>query len=207
MSHRDPTVATAEGPDLRDDPARAYADAPNRFLGYLIDAVVLTLLSFVGAVAISVVFGPVVSIDAGAAAQVRVDRGLALANAVLGTAISLVYFVASWRSFGGSPGQRLLRMRVAGTNGSVTLARWTVRWGFLGAPIAVDGIVSALAPGWVVLVTSVGVALWFVLLLASIARSRTRQGWHDRAAGTIVTKALPQVAGPDAAPESETRVH
>jgi hypothetical protein len=210
MSGLDPSAGPVETgtPGAYDGTARAFADAPNRLVGYLLDAVFLSLLSFVGAVAISVVFGPVVSIDVGAASQVTVDRGLAVANAVLGTAISLVYFVASWRSLGGSPGQRALRMRVGGANGPVTLARWTVRWAFLGAPIALEGIVSAVATGWVVMVTTLAVVLWFVLLLASIARSGSKQGWHDRAARTVVTKALLPAPAVDAAgTELEPRVH
>lgn len=199
----DPMATRAE------DAAQVFADAPNRLVGYLIDAAILTMLSFVGAIAISLVFGPIVSIDAGADPQVSVDRGLALANALLGTAISAAYFVAGWRALGGSPGQRLLRMHV-GTSipERVSLPRWLVRWTFIGLPVAVEGILSALASGWVVLLGAGAVALWFALLLLSIARSATKQGWHDRWACTIVTKAVRPVPRANLSrPEPHTRVH
>jgi hypothetical protein len=186
---------------------RAYADAPDRLVGYLVDAVALTALSFLGAIGLSLVFGPVVSIDAGGASQVTVDRGLAVANAILGTVISLVYFVASWRGLGGSPGQRLCNMRVEGVDGRVPLARWVLRWTFLGIPVAIVGVASAVAPGWVVLTTTLVAAFWFLILLLSIARSSTRRGWLDRAGGTVVTK--PVLPAPVDLPHdgTEARVH
>jgi hypothetical protein len=163
---------------------------PNRLVGYFVDALLLTILSFLGAVAISIAFGPVVTINVGGASQVTIDPGLAFANAILGTFVSLIYFVGSWRTFGGSPGQRLLGMRVSGVDGGVTLVRWVIRWTFIGIPVAIVGVLSAVAAGWMVLIAMILVACWFVLLLASIARSSTKQGWLDRAARTMVTKRL-----------------
>src|SRR4029453_776060 len=64
-----------------------FARAPNRLMAYLLDAVVLTVLAFVAAVVLSVLFGPVVTFDLTAAPYVTVDRGLALANALVATAI------------------------------------------------------------------------------------------------------------------------
>jgi hypothetical protein len=66
---------------------------------------------------------------------------------------------------------------------------------------------AALAAGWLVLVTALVVALWFILLLVSIARSSTKQGWLDRAARTVVTKTLLRAPTADPAGEGpEARV-
>ncbi|MFN8233363.1 MAG: RDD family protein [Actinomycetota bacterium] len=208
MSGTDLSTATVDpAAPIGGSEIRAYADAPNRLVGYLVDATLLTVLSFLGAIVISLSFGPVVTVDIGAASQVAVDRELALANAVLGTALSLVYFVVSWRSLGGSPGQRLLRMRVFGLDGPVSLGRWVLRWAFLGIPVAVAGAVSAVAPGWVVLVTTIFIGIWFALLLASIARSDTKQGWLDRAVRTIVVKEARSVPTAEPVEGSGARVH
>jgi hypothetical protein len=172
------------------DPRRSFADAPNRLTGYVVDAVLLTSLSFVGAMVVSLVFGPVVVVDLSADPAVRLDQGLALANAVLGTLISIAYFVGSWRRFEGSPGQRLLGMRleVEAGDGRIGVGRGFVRWLFVGLPIAIQGVLTVYLSGWILVLGSLAVLGWFVSLLVSIARSATRQGWHDRVSKTIVSK-------------------
>jgi hypothetical protein len=148
---------------------------------------------------ISLVFGPVVVVDLSVDPAVRLDQGLALVNAVRGPLISIAYFVGSWRRFEGSPGQRLLGMRLedeAG-DGRIGIGRGFVRWLFIGLPIAVQGVLTVYLSGWILLLGSLAVLGWFVALLLSIARRATRQGWHDRVSKTIVSKPsnpIPQVA-------------
>lgn len=170
--------------------SRSYADAPNRVIGYLVDAVFLTMLSIVGAIVISVVFGPVVSVDATPDLIITFDRQLALANALLGTAISLAYFVGSWRYLAGSPGQRLLRMRIGteADGGTVTLGRGAIRWLFIGLPLGIEAIVSILVTGLGDTLLLFALTLWYLVLLISTARNPRKQGFHDRAAKTVVTK-------------------
>jgi uncharacterized RDD family membrane protein YckC len=169
-----------------------YADVPNRLVGYLLDAIILTILSLVGAVIISVLFGPVVTLQTTGEASVSVDRGLAFANAGLGSAISAVYFIGSWRRLGGSPGQRLLRMRVwtyAGAGRPVTIGQGVIRWLFIGLPLALEATLSVALSGRADTVLLLVLLAWYLVLLVSTARSPTKRGIHDRAARTVVTKA------------------
>lgn len=171
-------------------PERYYADVPNRLIAYLIDAIILTLLSFVGAVAISVIFGPVVTFNLTAEPHVSVNTGLAFANVGLSTAISVVYFVLSWRRNAGSPGQRLLRMRLwpASGEGSITLRQGIIRWLFVGLPLGVEASISVALAGQAETVLLLSLAIWYVILLVSTARDPLKRGFHDRVAGTLVTK-------------------
>jgi uncharacterized RDD family membrane protein YckC len=170
--------------------SRSFADAPNRVVGYLIDAVVLTVLSIIGAIVISVVFGPVVSVDLTSDVRVDLNRELALANAVVGTLISLVYFVGTWRYFQGSPGQRLLRMRIGAEEDGdlITYGRGAVRWLFIGLPLGVEAVASTLLTGLGDSLLLSALVLWYLALLISTARNPRKQGLHDRAARTVVTK-------------------
>jgi uncharacterized RDD family membrane protein YckC len=172
------------------DPGWYYADVPNRLMGYVIDAVILAILSFVGAVIISVVFGPVVTFNLSAEPHVSVNSGLAFANAGLGTAISALYFVVTWRRLGGSPGQRLLRMRVwaAPSGGSITLRQGIVRWLFVGLPVGVEAMLSVALSGQAETLLLSGLATWCIVLLVSTARDPMKRGFHDRIAGTVVIK-------------------
>ncbi len=172
------------------DKVRYYADAPNRLIGYLLDAVFLTFLSFAGAVVISIIFGPVVTIDQADGVRITVDRGLAFANAVLGTAINGVYFIGCWRWLEGSPGQRLLRLRIAteGDGGTVTYTRGFMRWLCIGLPLGVEASLSPFVAGSADAMLLLVLMVWYLVLLVSTARSPTKQGLQDRVAHTVVTK-------------------
>ena len=91
------------------------ADVPRRPLRYAIDAVILTVLVFGGGIVMALVFGPTVQFrEPGEVlrGRVTVDRGLALGNDLVSTAISGLYFVGSWTFLRGSPGMRLLGLRL-----------------------------------------------------------------------------------------------
>jgi uncharacterized RDD family membrane protein YckC len=178
-----------------------YADGPNRLIGYLLDAIILVILAFAGAVIISLVFGPVVTFDLAADPPVSVDTGLAFANAGLATAISAAYFIFTWRRLGGSPGQRLLGMRIwAEDHGrAVTIGQGVVRWLFIGLPLGVQAAASVAFAGRADAVLLLALLVWYLVLLVTTARSPIKQGLHDRAAHTIVTKAAREAPWADAA--------
>ena len=73
---------------------------PNRLVGYVIDLLILSILAFVCAVVVSVLFGPIVEIDLSTDPRVTLNQGLALLNGALATAVGAVYFVGSWRRCG-----------------------------------------------------------------------------------------------------------
>jgi len=178
----------ASGP--RPVPGRFYADVPNRFVAYLIDAVLLTLVAFAAAVVLSIIAGPIVTFDLTAAPHVSLNGGLALADAVLSTALGAVYFVGTWRRYEGSPGARLLGMRVvrADGGGRVGWGSGLVRWLFIGLPLALEALASLALGGRGDLVLILLLFAWYVALAVGIARDPMKRGWHDRVAGTVVTK-------------------
>jgi hypothetical protein len=168
------------------------ADVPSRLVAYALDAVILTILVFVGALVVAAVLGPTVRFlgpEDALRGRVTVDRGLAFVNGVVSTGISGTYFVGSWTFLGGSPGMRLLGLHLGHERdgGRVRLGPSLVRWLLLGAPF---GLAALLTWGVPALRASVGaaVAAWYLVLLVTTVRSATRQGVHDHHARTVVTK-------------------
>jgi uncharacterized RDD family membrane protein YckC len=179
-----------------------FADVPNRLVASALDAIVLSALAFVAALIISFVFGPVVTFDAAADPVISVDRGLALADVAVTTGISAVYFVASWRR-GASPGHRVLGMRIWDDDSwhRITARQGIIRWLFIGVPLGLQGAASVVLDGRGDSVLLTIVFAWYITLVISTARNPKKQGLHDRAAGTVVTKRARQVPhdAPDAA--------
>lgn len=171
------------------EPPFAYADAPNRMVAYALDAILLTVLVLAVSIVISIAFGPVVEFDSDGSTPIELNRGLALLDVLAATAFSLAYFVCSWRWLLGTPGQRALRMRLTSEDGTpLTLARSIVRWLSLGLPLGLAGILVVVLPGFGDLIADLAVLACYAVLLATIARSPTKQGWHDRLASSIVVK-------------------
>jgi RDD family protein len=184
------------------DVGRYYADVPNRLVGYLVDIVFLTILSFVGAVIISVLFGPVVTIDLSTDPRVSLDQGLALLNGALGTVVSAVYFIGTWRRLRGSPGHRLLRMRIGAEadGGVVTYRQGVVRWLLIGLPLCLEASLTPVISGSADALLILALLAWYVVLLVGTARNPEKQGLHDRLAHTVVTKVgrvVPWAGEPD----------
>lgn len=191
------------GPEM----GRYYADVPNRLVGYLVDIVFLTALSFVGAVIISVLFGPVVKIDLSSDPHVSIDQGLAVLNAIVSTVISAAYFIGTWRRFRGSPGQRLLHMEMGtGSGAPLTYGKGAIRWLLIGLPLCVEASLTPFVSGSVDALLILAVLVWDLCLLVSTARNPMKRGWHDRLAGTLVTKLALAVAPTDTAEPEEAVV-
>jgi uncharacterized RDD family membrane protein YckC len=170
-------------------PGPAYADAPNRLVAYVLDAIVLTILVFAVSVVVSVAFGPVIEFDSDGSTPIDVNRGLAVVDAIAATLISLVYFVGAWRWLRGTPGQRVLDLRLSDDQGAaLSIRRGILRWLFIGVPAGIAAVLIAVLPGFGDLIVDLAVLVWYALLLASIARSSTKQGWHDRVAASVVVK-------------------
>jgi uncharacterized RDD family membrane protein YckC len=201
LDEADPTKSTRSTPrsqarDLAE--IAVYGDAPNRLVAYLIDAVVLTVLAFAASIFVSIVAGPVVEFGAPGQTGIVIHERIAAADAIVATALSLVYFVGTWRWLMASPGQWALRLRLTAADGqAVSVGRAALRWVPLGVPLGLAGLLNAFLPGYADLIVDLLVLAWYAALLASIARSRTKQGWHDRLAGTVVVKSVAPAHGPD----------
>jgi uncharacterized RDD family membrane protein YckC len=169
-----------------------YASLTRRFLAWVLDVVVVTLLIFVAVSLLDAVVGPTVSIHPEAATLedvVQADLGMVVLDAVVATGLSAAFFVLPWALLGGSPGQLALGMRVQDHAGGGTLpvGRALARWILLFPPFATVSALTAGQPVLGVLVWSAAVA-WYLVLLLTTARSETRQGLHDRIAATVVRR-------------------
>jgi uncharacterized RDD family membrane protein YckC len=172
---------------------RYYADVPNRTVALLVDLILLTVAVFVAATIVSVVIGPAVEFNTAAGTvgdAVTLDRGIATVDAVLSLLISAAYFAGTWVVLGASPGQRLLGMRVGSeSNGTMLTTRQALaRWGLLGAPFGISAVLTTAFSGLGHTIFDLAVAAWYAVLLVTTSRSPTKQGLHDRIAGSVVAK-------------------
>lgn len=170
-----------------------FADAPNRLVAFAADAVVLALASFLAACAVSVLAGPVIRFERGG--TIAVDRTLALVDGLLATALGAVYFTAAWSRLSRSVGLALVGCRISATGGARLPAhRALARWALLFGPLGAAGVSTPFLPGLGDAVVDLLVLVWLGAVLVTVARSPTKQGFHDRIAGSFVTKPLPAAA-------------
>jgi uncharacterized RDD family membrane protein YckC len=166
-----------------------HASVPARVLAFVLDAVLLSALLFVGSLALRALLGPVVAFQqsGSAGARLSVDQGRLIAVAVTNAVLSALYFAGSWIAASATPGQRLLGVRVESARESVRsmLGHAVRRWLLLMGPLSLGALAAIGAP---VLGPFLTLALpaWYLVLLATTLRSPARQGLHDRWAGTVV---------------------
>lgn len=168
------------------------ADVPSRLVAYVIDAVLLTVLVFVAAVIVSAILGPTVRFGEAEdviRGRVSMDRGLAIVDGLVSALVGGLYFIGSWTYLRGSPGMRLLGLRIGRERdgGRVGLAPSFVRWLLLGAPLGLATLLTLGTTGLQVSIQAAALA-WYLILLVTTVRSDTRQGLHDHYARTVVTK-------------------
>lgn len=167
-------------------PGLAFATTGERFVAYLIDAIIIAIVAFVVSVALGV-------------GDTTVRRGegwtnvYTTANGVVSALIGLAYFVASWT--GGrraTPGQRVLRLQVGNAfdGQGLTLQQAVIRALGLGEFLGLLAVI----PGLTTLIPLVGL-LWNLGLLISTATSPTKQGFHDRLANSAVVRPAGAGAG------------
>jgi len=163
-----------------------YADVPNRVMALILDIILLSVIGFV----LAWLFGGLVSrpgaIDA---AGGELDIVAFLVVLVLQLVVSFVYFGGSWTLLGATPATRLLGLRIGGeADGSTVSWRQSlIRWLFLGLPALLSSLAVYVPNAIGLILGGLGV-VWMVALLYTMAQSPTKQGLHDRYAGTIVIK-------------------
>lgn len=177
-----------------------YADVPNRAFAYIIDAILLFIITFVISLLVYGIVGQPTTAtinedatDITNLATMNVNWLATLVGAIVSTAISAVYFIYTWTNMRGTPGMKVIGMQVGNaTDGAtLTMEQAIKRWIFLGAPL---GLISALAG-----VSSIGLIigllglLYLIFLLVTTAQSPTKQGFHDKQADTVVVKAARSV--------------
>ncbi len=171
-----------------------YADVLPRFVAWFIDVLLLGIIgSVISVFTSSMSFG---SVDLATlmSGQANVLQGDAYGRmllitflaALLTTVIDLGYFVLLWTSSGRATlGMRLLKLQIGNAadgrtlTGAVAFRRWLAMGSWVGV-FAVAPFVGALA--------SLALLAWQIVLLISTASSPTRQGLHDRAAGSAIVQ-------------------
>jgi uncharacterized RDD family membrane protein YckC len=157
-------AAMAPAPKVEVAPGIVYASTARRFVAYVIDSLITGIVGYLIAIAIIAALG-----------SERTDlivQGLTVG--IMFCAISFAYFVWGWTSGArATPGMRLLRLQVgnASDGRTLTLDQAVRRWIALGDLLAIASAIPALS----------------VLLLTTVA-SPTKQGLHDRFAGSAVVE-------------------
>jgi uncharacterized RDD family membrane protein YckC len=168
-----------------------YADVAGRLVAFGLDAVLLTLASFALLAGLHILLGPTVRFDGLGILRGRaiVDISRMVVDAIAVTLFSASYFALTWRALGGSPGQRVLSIRVRQVDGRpLSLSRALVRWAVRGGPLALIAIFAGLvAPVLQLSIDAIAVT-WLLIVFLSIAGSATRRGVHDHVAGSVVTR-------------------
>jgi uncharacterized RDD family membrane protein YckC len=164
-----------------------------RLLAYGVDALLLTVLLFGACIGFRAVFGPALrfqSVPGILGSGIQVDRARLIAVAALSVALNAAYFIGSWVARRATPGQRLLGIRVGriADRRPLGVVPAAARWLLLMGPLSLGAVMASLKPG-LRASYDVAVPVWYGVLLLTTAWSRTRQGLHDRSAGSVVTPA------------------
>jgi uncharacterized RDD family membrane protein YckC len=177
-----------------------FADVPDRSIAFILDLIALAVVGVFLAIVVGGLFGGLVTggstaggaIDTGAS---DLNIGALLVVGIVAVAVSFAYFTYSWVVLRATPGMRLLGLRIGdqvdgrAISWDQALARWLlvgIAATLLTFVIYVPGLVGpALA--------LMGLA-WLAVVLVSVTRSPTNQGFHDRVARTIVVRAVRRAA-------------
>lgn len=163
-----------------------YAGAGVRLVAYIVDSF-LVWLAFVIVMFVAVMVALWAAVGFGRA------EAIALSTVVV-VAIDFLYFLAFWTSRGRATlAQRLFKMEVRNAADGRTLwvAQAVRRWVALGTPLRLLAVLPALAD-----LSSTGLLVWSIVLLVTTASSSTKQGLHDRFAGSVVVRPAGHSANP-----------
>ena len=174
-------VAGWEAPDAGLPPSAVagykLAGVGSRVVAWFLDNI---LIAFLAVVVSAIVFAIVGGAFLG-------DRFATSAmSAIIFTGIEFLYFVGFWTGgSGATPGMRLLKLRLVAANGgaSLDIGPAVIRWLAFGAPLVILSILEPTST-----IASYALLIWFVALLVTTGMSPTRQGLHDRWAGSSVVQ-------------------
>jgi uncharacterized RDD family membrane protein YckC len=176
------TAPVAAGPA----PGVVYADLVTRIIAYIIDAIVLTVITWVVGI-----------ILVGLLTAIGGVLGLLVGFIVFAVVVlvgSAVYFVYTWMNMRASPGQRVLGLETvnAADGSTLTQPQAVRRWGWLYGIFALATVAQIVLTGSSLSLLSTLLSLatlgYTIYLLYSASQSPKRQGYHDVQAGTVVVK-------------------
>ena len=168
-------------------PGRYFAITVTRVAALLVDTILLAILGAIVVAILSALIPGQFMLDPEATTP-TFGPGFAIAG-LGGLVVSYLYFFLSWRSGGkATPGQRVFKMQVGNAfdGAALTPRQITIRW------LALFGLsILSVLP----ILAGLGGLLafiWDIVLLVTTASSLTKQGLHDRWAGSAVVATGPQ---------------
>jgi uncharacterized RDD family membrane protein YckC len=155
----------------------AYGRTLDRVMAYWLDSIIIGIPSLI-----------VTAVLVGASANrpLNTSAGPAILASVISVGVHLIYFVAFWTGNArATPAMRLMKLQIgdAKTGAVPTVQQGLLRWLALGGVFQLLGIIPVAAA----LAVSLE-GLWILLLLITTAISPTKQGLHDRMAGTALVQ-------------------
>jgi uncharacterized RDD family membrane protein YckC len=168
---------------------------PDRSIAFILDLIALTVVGVGVAIFVGGLFGGLVAggstvggaIDTGAS---DLDIGAFLVVGIVAVTISFAYFTYSWVVLRATPGMRLLGLRIGDQidGRAISWDQALVRWLLVGIAATLLTFVIYV-PGLVGLALAILGLAWLAIVLISVARSPSNQGFHDRLARTILVRA------------------
>jgi uncharacterized RDD family membrane protein YckC len=172
-----------------------FADVPDRVIAFVLDVIVLSVVGLLLALVIGGAFGGLVSGAQTAGGSLEeggdaLNTGALLVVGIAALAVSFAYFAWSWVVLRATPGMMMLGLQIGdqADGRSISWDQALVRWLVLGVAATLTTFV-VFVPDILGLVVSVAAVAWLLALLATAARSPTKQGLHDHVARTVLVKA------------------
>jgi uncharacterized RDD family membrane protein YckC len=164
-------------------PGLSFADTTSRFVGYVVDSIIVSIIGSIIAGILGLGRGTVVSSSGATSANYAVTGGAFLVPYVV---VGFVYFVFFWT--GGrraTPGQQLFKLQVGNAfdGMALTSTQAVKRWFALGTFLSLFSILPAIYP-----LASLVELVWVIALFVTTVRSPTKQGFHDRFAHSAVVR-------------------
>jgi uncharacterized RDD family membrane protein YckC len=186
-------------PEAQPQGGLRFAEVGPRFVAWLVDVILLGFVTGIVTIPLyAVVLGGFDWREFFRAAQLGERPDLMLdgrllavtfAASLVTAVLDAVYFVFLWSSGGRATlGMRLLKLQVGNAADGRTLGMPQAfrRWLAMGSWLGVLGVVPVVG-GFIGLAQ----LAWYVVLLVTTGSSPTRQGLHDRFAGTAIVQTAP----------------
>jgi len=172
----------------------AYAGAFPRFVAWIIDSLILGVIGLILAAGAFALFAGTVDwsqVLRPGSSRVNLPNsgpfaGGILVASVIAALIGLAYFVLLWTSGARATlGMRVLRLQVANAADGATLTKGQAvrRWIALGTWLSLLSYVPVVGA-----LSGLAQVVWYLALLGTTITSATKQGIHDRFAGSVVVQ-------------------
>ncbi len=161
-----------------------YADVPSRIFAYIIDVIIM---GFAFGILFAIFAGLFIGSAMGGFGFLAFVWFVVLL--LIYAAGSAIYFIYTWTTLRGSPGQRVLGLETlnAADGAALTQPQAIRRWLYLFGPFVLGEVASFMFGALGVLVGLL-VFAYAIFLLYTAANSATRQAYHDVQAATVVVK-------------------